>query len=362
MLEKGKIPSIALFLLLVNLVSATAIVSLPAATARFAGRDAWLVPIISTISGIIVILLVTALGRRFPGKSLIEYTQDILGGWLGKTVGVFYLFFFIQTSGVIIREFGELLGTLVMPRTPIVVFCTVIVLLAAYSVRSGLEVIGRLAELILPLATIFYIAVFLTTWQKVDFSRLLPVLENGFAPVLLGSVIPLGWRGEVLLLAMLLPCLAEPRKGRMIGIWSVVLLGLLLLFNEIIIIALFGPTLNRLIFPTFIIPSEILVGGFLRVDSIMVIVWMSGILLKLAIFYYATVLGTAQLLNLKDYKPVVLPIGVILTAFSILSFENYVEIPAHVIKGFPGWAYLFEWVIPLALLLIAVIRGFKPKY
>lgn len=75
-----------------NIVGATAVVSLPSIAATYAKQDAWLTEIIATILGIIVILLVTELGRRFPGKTIIEYLQTILGIWIGKAVGfLFYL-------------------------------------------------------------------------------------------------------------------------------------------------------------------------------------------------------------------------------------------------------------------------------
>ena len=230
-----------------------------------------------------------------------------------------------------------------MPRTPILIFHISIVLLAAYSIRSGLEVIGRLSELILPWVIILYVTVILFSLQTADFQRLLPVLENGFSPVLLGSVVTFGWWGEVVVLAMLLPYLAVPRKGKTIGVWSVLLLSFILIFDAVINTALFGPEAARTVFPSFMILSEVLVGGFLRIDAVFVIFWMSGILVKLAIFYYAAVLGTAQLLNLSDYRPVVLPIGVIQTAFSILLFKNSVEIDALRIEAFP--VSLYFWLL-----------------
>ncbi|TEB16471.1 Spore germination protein YndE [Pelotomaculum sp. FP] len=362
MLEKGKISSIALVFLLIDLVGATAVVFLPALTAKFAGRDAWLVPVISTIPGIVVIMLVTELGRRFPGKTIIEYLQIILGNWPGKAVAVLYIFFFIHTNGVIIRQFGELITTMMMPHTPIVVLHTIFVLLAAYAVRSGLEVIGRLWELTFPWVFILYVILLLFSFQKAEFHRLLPVLENGFKPVLQGSITPSAWRGEVMILAMFLPYLAEPSQGRRMGIWSVIIIGAILIADAVLNTAIFGPSTSRQVFPSFTIVNEMVIGGFLRVDIAIVIIWLVTMLIKIALFYYAAVLGTAQLLNMKDYKPITLPIGVILTALSILSIENSTGIPAYATTGYPPFAYLVELVIPLAVLLIAAGRGLKPKY
>ncbi|MFZ5644691.1 MAG: GerAB/ArcD/ProY family transporter [Bacillota bacterium] len=89
------------------------------------------------------------------------------------------------------------------------------------------------------------------------------------------------------------------------------------------------------------------------------IVWLPGVFTKIAIFYYAVVLGTAQLLNLKDYKSVVLPVGVILAALSILSVNNSPEMIKYLSTGFPPFSFLFQWIIPLALLAVSIIRGNK---
>jgi len=362
MLEKGKISSVAIVFMLMNLVGATAVVFLPAIAAKYAKQDAWLKAIISTIPGIVVILLVTELGRRFPGKTLIEYLQDILGSWIGKTIGILYVVFIIHTNGIIIREFSELLNTMLMPRTPDLVLNATIVLLASYAVRSGLEVIARLLELILPPILVLYTAILFFGLAKADFNRLLPILENGIKPVLLGSVTPSAWRGEVVIFGMFLPYLAKPLKGRTLGVWSAIILGAFLVGDALINTALFGASTARLVFPTFNIPSMVLLGGFLRVDVILIVLWLPAMLMKIALFYYAAVLGTAQILKLKDYKPVTLPIGIILTALSILSAENSVALSTYFIIGYPPFAYLFEWVIPLILLLITVARKFKPKY
>ena len=69
-------------------------VTLPTIAATFAKQDAWMTPVISSFPGIVVILLVTELGRRFPGMTIIEYLQVILGKWIGKVVGALYLFFY----------------------------------------------------------------------------------------------------------------------------------------------------------------------------------------------------------------------------------------------------------------------------
>lgn len=138
------------------------------------------------------------------------------------------------------REFGELIATMMMVQTPVIVINATFVLLAAYLVRSGIEVIARILELTQPWVILLFSIVLLFGLQKTYFRNLLPVLKNGIKPVLMGPVTPSAWRGEVMLLAMLLPFVDEPGKGKILGIWGVLLLGIILVFDALINTAVFG--------------------------------------------------------------------------------------------------------------------------
>ncbi|WP_073165946.1 GerAB/ArcD/ProY family transporter [Desulfofundulus australicus] len=90
--------------LLINLVGATALVFLPGLTAFIAGRDAWVAPLLSTLPGLYVILVITSLGQRLPGQTIVQYTETLLGPWLGKIIALSYIIFFLHVNGIIVRK------------------------------------------------------------------------------------------------------------------------------------------------------------------------------------------------------------------------------------------------------------------
>lgn len=360
MLEKGKISCTQTVFLLANLVGATAIIFLPAITSQDAGRDSWLAPVISTLPGIYLALVIGALGKRFPGRTLIQYLQSVLSAWPGKAAGLFYLFFFLHTNGIIIREFGELLVSLVMPNTPLIVFHSVILLLCAWAIRGGLEVLARVLAVTWPFLVFLFVASVLLAFNEMDFSYLLPVLENGIPPVLKSSLAPTAWRGEIIVLAMFLPFLTNPGKGKRCALISVFLIGIILTADAIANTVVFGPSTARLTFPTFSLIRMVSVSNFLeRIESVIVALWVIGMFSKISLFYYVTVLGTAQLFNLKDYRPLVFPMGVLLAALSIQVAANAGELVDYITKPFPPFAYVFEYIIPTILLAISYFQ--KPQ-
>ncbi|MFZ5631568.1 MAG: GerAB/ArcD/ProY family transporter [Bacillota bacterium] len=357
MLERGKISCTQTVFLLITLVGSTAVVFLPAISARIAGRDAWLTPLLATAPGIYLALVISALGRRFPGQTLIQYLQSVLGSWPGKITGLFYLFFFLHTNGVIIREFSELMVTMVMPRTPPVVFHVTILLLCAWAVRGGLEVLARTVEVIFPLMLFIFAAAVLLTVKDMHLENLLPVLENGFKPVIRASLDPIGWRGEIILLAMFLPCLDRPGEGGRCAVAAVVIIGIILVFDAVANTAVFGPAVGRMTFPTFSLIRQVSIANFLeRIESVHVAIWVLGMFGKIALFYYAAVLGAAQLANLKDYRPLVLPVGVILAALATLVAANSQEVVEYIVRGWPPFSFVFEYIIPTILLALAAAR------
>ncbi|KJS12324.1 MAG: hypothetical protein JL56_12945 [Desulfotomaculum sp. BICA1-6] len=358
MLEQGKISCTQTVYLLINLVGATAVVFLPAITAQDAGRDAWMVPLLTTLPAIYLALVIATLGKRYPGQTLIQYLQTALGTWPGKAAGLFYLFYFVHTNAFIIREFGELMITIIMPETPLVVFHVLILLLCAWAIRGGLEVLARVMEFTWPLIIILFMTAILLTANEIEPQRLFPVLENGIMPIISASLAPTGWRGEIILLAMFLPFMARPREGGRCAIMAVVAIGVILTADALINTAVFGPVVARMTFPTFSLVRMVSVANFIeRIDAVLVAIWVIGMFGKIALFYYATVLGAAQLANVKDYRPLVLPVGVLLAALSIYVAGNSKELVEHIAQIWPLFAYVFEYIAPTMLLVLTVLKG-----
>ncbi len=356
-LEKGIISSSQLIFLLITTVMPTAILFAPTVSIKAAGRDAWLsFLILPILFGITVVYVITVLGMRFPGKNIVEYTEEIMGRWPGKILGFTYAFYIIYSNAIIVRELGEFLVTIFMPETPLIVFIAAVLIVTASAVRNGLEIISRLNELFLPLMFIMLFTISIIVLGEADFKRLLPVMANGVKPVLAGSTIPLDWISQVAFLAIFMPYVNDYKKCRSAGFKAVFTLCIILTANVIISFAIFGQVSAFHSFPTYYLSFYISVRGFFeRMEAVIVMIWISTIVIKIAIWYYAAVLSTAQLLELQDYRPIVLPLGVITAVLSITNFNNYVEMVDYIANVDLLFSLTYNFFIPIALLLIAVI-------
>lgn len=362
MLDQGKISASQLSLMLFTLVASTAMLFVPAITAEAAGRDGWMSDLFfATVFGLLVAWACISLGQRFPNESIIEYSPKVLGSFFGHLNILCYIFFFIWTNSIIVGEFADFMVAAFLTKTPKLVFMIIIVWLAAYAVRSGLEVIGRLNQLLFPLLLISYLVIVVFVANDIQLNNLFPLLENGIKPVIKGSLSPSAWRGEIVLTLMIFPNLNQQAKGRKASIYAVMFLGIILALNTLATVCVFGPELSsRLTFPYFILAYYSRITAVLeRMEALIMLVWVAGLMIKIAIFYYCAVLALAQWFKLRDYKPLITPVGIILIAWALVIYENSRELIEIISRPFPVYAYTFELLIPALMLLIAVIRKKK---
>ncbi|MFZ5967327.1 MAG: GerAB/ArcD/ProY family transporter [Bacillota bacterium] len=359
MLDQGKLSAGQFSLLLFTLVGSTAMLFVPAVTAEAAGRDGWMsILFFATIFGLLVAWVCTSLGQHFPNENLIAYSPKVFGPVIGHLTILSYIFFFIWTNTIIVGEFADFIIAIFLPKTPRLVFALIIVWLAAYAVRNGLEVIGRLNQLLFPILLISYLGLVVLVVNEIKLANLAPVLENGIKPVIKGSLPPSAWRGEIVLMLMILPNLNQLVKGRKASIYAVIFLGIVLTLNTIATVGVFGTELSsHLTFPYFTLADYGQVGIVLeRMEALVMLVWVAGLMIKIAVFYYCGVLAIAQWFNLRDYKPLVTPVGIILVAWSSVIYENSRELVALISKTFPFYAFTFELLIPALLLVVAAVR------
>lgn len=358
-LEGGKISAYQLFLLLFTTVIATGILFVPAITAMYADHDGWLsVLVVATIPGLITADVCIRLERRFPGQSIIQYSEIILGKFFGKFLGLLFIFFLILINAIIISESASFVTAAFLLETPQIIITASLMILAAYMVRNGIEVISRVNEITTILFFFIFILIIILVFHDIHIENLLPFFDKGIKAVILGGLPPSIWRTEVFVLTMILPLLDVPEKARKASFGAVILLALILAADTIVSFGVLGDIVKIETFPFLSLVRYISIAGFLdRIEAVVMVFWVSGVLIKIGVFYYVAVLGIAQLFNLKDYKPIVMPIGVLLTIWSIIIFESGPELVDFLATTAVTWALANQFSLPLILLIAAVFTG-----
>lgn len=358
MLEGGRISNTqAVFLLISTILPTSAMGFSPSLIAREAAQDSWMSVFLITTFGMAAGWIIVSSGMRFPDRTIVQYAELVAGRFLGKVIGFLIATFFIFINIFIISFFGELLVTYFMPETPYLVFLVGIIVAAAYAIRCGLEVFTRANEIILPVFLVFGFLLIAMLFPQMSINNFFPVLERGILPVIKGSYINLIYYGEVVIMSMLIPYLNKPLQAGGIILKGFAVIGAFHLFIVISMTAVLGPMVARLPVPALIGARLISIAELIeRVEPLFLLLWVIGLFIKISVLYYCGTLATAQLLNLKEYKALVLPFGVLQIVLSVMISGNIFVMIERMFIITP-YFLLAEAGLPLLLLIVAWLRG-----
>ena len=194
------------------------------------------------------------------------------------------------------------------------------VILCALAVHGGIEVLGRLAQLFAPffIVPIFIFVILLS--PDFEVKNIFPILGGGILSPLKGAMVEGGWYSEFFLIIFLLPFLTDVKKARKYGMLTVFAVMMTLVVVNFIVLFVLGPTTASKGLSLDDGTRYISIADFFEhLESIAMAIWIVGAFVKISVFYYAVALGTAQWLNLSDYRPVIWPLGILIVAFTFWS-------------------------------------------
>jgi spore germination protein KB len=360
-LEKGRISNSQLSVLVVSFLQGM-IVTINFAFS-FTKQSTWLAVLVSSAIALLTVCIYTTFTQRLPGQDLIQINDTIYGPYLGKLVSLLYIWFFFQVIIHHSYHFNSFWITYIMPETPRAAFLIMFIFICAMAARKGLEVIARCSFLLA--AVVVGVVVFGTIMlaDNAELSNLLPVI-NFSAKEFIHSVhmilaIPFG---EFVVFIAIFPYASERRRIR-----KPVLIGVGLSAAQLLIVVtmdtlVLGPRILNSNSASFAAVRLIDIGGVLtRLDILFAITLLVTAFLKIAVFYYVTALSLAQLLKLRSYLPLVIPVGLLVVAISTNLYSSDMEQFYTVTHVWLFNAAAYEFLIPIVTYLVMILRKIPRK-
>lgn len=355
MIKNEKISPTQLSMLLMGFIFGSSAIITPAVAAR---QDAWIAYIIGWAGGYILISIYIYISKLNPSKTLIEILIDSFGKYIGSFIGILYVWYFIHLGALVLRNIGEFMIISIYTETPLLFIIISISLVILYSLKKGLEVIGKAAEIMVPIALLLVSSIFLLVLNHYEVTNFLPFLEHGFLNVLKASFSVLTFPfGETVVFLMIFPYLNNSKNIFKTSFISIALIGFILLTIVISnLMALGGDMLSRDVFPshsTISLVPKIAIEPFISINLII------GTSIKIIICIYSAIIGITQLLKLDDYKPLITPIVTLAVILSIWVYDNLLDMIRWAGEIYPYYVIPFQIIIPLLILFISLFKKSK---
>lgn len=348
------------FIVLLSLyIIGSAILVIPPIIVSIAKQDAWITSILTLIIALGIMPLYIALGRRYPTMLFTEFTEEILGKWIGKLFSIIFLTFPLVAGSLTLYNIGDFIITQVMPETPIVPIYVFVLSVSLFGVRLGLEVLARSGEILFPWVIALFSLLVLFLIKQISFDHFQPLLTTGIRPIFISTVHFLTFPFlDTVVFLMIFPYVKWTNKKRTPVYIGTLIGGIFLIIIIFLCILVLGvdQTSTRL-FPTYLLAQEINVTNFItRIEVIVAIIWFISIFFKLSILLFVLNLGLAQLFNLSSYRFLALPIGLLFLASSNIFVPSGPFLGTYTLTTSPFYTGTIGFVLPLFLFVIDRIK------
>lgn len=281
------------------------VLPLPLFAVRAGGSAAPLVTLIGLLVGSIGLSIIIWLGIRFPRKSIIEYSEDLIGRWLSRIGSLLIIGFFAVLTSLAAREFGEVVVTSVLKSTPVEVTVIVMLLLAAIATRNAITTFAYMHYFYFPLLLVPGLLIVALSLRNAEAINLQPIWMQHSHGVIRGVLTIAALFQGNFIMTMVIPSMIAPRKSIKAGFWGMTIGGGLYVVIVAAAVAVFGAEeIKNLLWPTLelakatSLPANVLE----RLDAAFLAVWVTAVFTTLLTSYYLTIYATRQLFRLADHK------------------------------------------------------------
>ena len=361
-MSKTKIGTTEAVLIILTVIISHSILSLP--------RDMIVRTKSATIINIIYItlictllaLLIVKLFKKFGNADILDVSEYLGGKVFKKIVGGIFIFYFIVSSSILLRNFCEAIRLVYFQMTPIIFIILLFVIGACISNRLGFNVSLKVNLIILPIALLSIVIIFIANFKSFDIQKIFPILGGGFKDTFLTGLLNISAFEGLKYLYFIPPYLKEPEKYKKISIISAILTGTYLILCVSIILFIFPSffTTNE-IMPLYSAARYISFGNFLqRLESIFMLVWILSFTSYLTIACKFSISIFQKMTNIKNTKEIVNIFGLLIIGVSLfpknLAVSTFWETKIY---SYTSIAIIF--IFGISILLLANFKKKKEK-
>lgn len=356
-METRQITVIQAAAILISTIIGVGVLPLPLFAVRAADSGAPLVTLLAMMVGFIGLALITVLGMRFPNKSFIQYSEDIIGKWFAWLGSVFIIAFFAVLTSLAAREFGEVVVTSVLKTTPVEVTVIVMLLLAAISTRNDITTFAYIHHFYFPTLLFPVLLIVALSLNNGDVINLQPIWGNEPKGMLKGTLTIAALFQGSFIMTIVIPYMRRPEKAMVSSAIGMLIAGGLYVIIVAAAVSVFGSEeIKQLLWPTLelakatSLPANILE----RLDAAFLAVWVTAVFTTLLSSYFLTIQAITHLFRLRDHKIFslfILPFVFVMAMLpqNIVQMYEIIEtvgrIGLYLTIGYPGM-----------LLLISILR------
>lgn len=347
--------------ILISTIIGVGVLNLPLIAVRAADTGAPFLTLLASLLAFVGIFLITKLGMKFPNKTIIGYSEVVLGKWIGSFYSILVIIFFTILTALTSREFGEVVVSAVLKETPLEITVIVMLLLASIFTRYDLNVFAYIHNFYVPAILFPALIIVILSFKNANTLYLQPIFHpvftNDQGSVFIGVLTVAALFQGSFVLSIIIPSMQKPKKAMKAAFWGIAISGSLYIMIVIAALSVFGTEeMKNLTWPTLeLARSTSLPGNLLqRLDVVFLAAWVTAVFTTIFSSYMFTTYALSRFFHFQDHK--IFSYFLLPLVFVIAMIPRNVIQMYDVIKIVGRLGLIITIVFPALLLLTAKMR------
>jgi len=323
-----------------------------------AGKDAWIAMLLSTIPVTLAMWPIVSLWRQSPGKTLAQVIEEKAGKAAGAVLNLFLALYFLIAAAISLWELDEVLVTTVLSRTPSVAVSGAMVVVVIVAVRQGIETISRTAVFLAGGGILAVGFLSLLLLPEVRTAHVLPIFPVDARHLATSVVYHASLADLLIVVAFLLPYTTlRPKEVRFFFATPLIANSIIAAAMVLIVAVLSFPLADSFNFEYLSLIREASLGRFLeRFDPLVLTGWTVLGYLRISALLLCSLISLATVFGLSDYRPLSIPMGIILLTLALVVFDTFPEREFFVTGGGMVLNLIVCYLLPAAVWLLSLAK------
>lgn len=303
--SKTKVGNIEIILIIIGVKLGERLISLPGSAVTAVGYAAIISVFLGGLLAVFVAYFFARLSLNFPDKTIIEYSEDILGRVIGKIFILGLFIYFLIFCSIFIRRIGEFSKQEFLFNTPIEFIMLIFIFISSYCAIGGIPVIAKVSDFLIGMGGITTVVTIFIALPFINYQELLPAFQiENLKKVSILSPGVTSYVGIEFIL-FLIPFMKTPKDIKKNTLISMLALVAFLTVDIIIGMGVLSEeVLKYRIFPLFAVGKIIAFPTLfdIRFDIIYSSLWIFLIYIVMVIYEYLSSTTISGLFNLKSHS------------------------------------------------------------
>lgn len=170
-----------IFFILFITLTGYSVIELPKTMAQTSGTGAWLTLMLSAVIFSILASIIAYLNFLFEGKTLVEYSNILVGKFITFFFSLIYFVYFTTVVAMLNRAAAEVIRIDLLFKTPIPVTMFIMLIFSGYAASKGITNVGRILEYFGLIIILLVIFIHIAMFSQGDLMNIRPFYDSAEA-------------------------------------------------------------------------------------------------------------------------------------------------------------------------------------